>query len=139
MKLGRIPKGGGWRAHGRKNREATNDRSTRPGYDYVHPMINDHSRLAYSEDLTDEKSPTSAGFLTRAIAYLAARGITRIERLMTDNAWAYRYSLREVCAEHNITQKFIRPHRPCRTARSRDSTGPWPPSGPTARSSPPTT
>lgn len=31
---------------------------------------------------------------------------------MTDNAWAYRYSLREVCAEHGIVQKFIEPHCP---------------------------
>jgi transposase InsO family protein len=31
---------------------------------------------------------------------------------MTDNAWAYRYSLRTLCAEHGITQKFIRPHCP---------------------------
>jgi len=31
---------------------------------------------------------------------------------MTDNAFAYRYSLREVCAAHGITQKFIKPHCP---------------------------
>ena len=51
-------------------------------------------------------------FLQRAIDYFAAHGITRIERLMTDNAWAYRYSLRAVCAGHGITQKFIKPHCP---------------------------
>ena len=43
---------------------------------------------------------------------------------MTDNAWAYRYSLREVCAAHQIRQKFIRPHCPGKTARSKDSTAP---------------
>lgn len=47
-----------------------------------------------------------------AIAYFAAHGITPIERLITDNAWAYRWSLREVCADLGITQKFIRPHCP---------------------------
>ena len=31
---------------------------------------------------------------------------------MTDNAWAYRWSLRKVCTEHGITQKFIKPHCP---------------------------
>ena len=35
-----------------------------------------------------------------------------IERVMTDNAWAYRYSLRAVCATHGIRQKFIKPHCP---------------------------
>jgi transposase InsO family protein len=68
--------------------------------------------LAYSEILADEKGPTCAAFLERAIDYFAAHGIDRIERLMTDNAWAYRYSLRAVCAEHDITQKFIKPHCP---------------------------
>jgi transposase InsO family protein len=82
------------------------------GFDYVHSMVDDHSRLAYSEILPDEKGPTCAAFLERAIGYFAAHGITGIERLMTDNAWAYRYSLREVCARHGIAQKFIKPHCP---------------------------
>ena len=68
---------------------------------------------------------------TARIAYFAAHGITRIERLMTDNAWAYRYSLREVCAAHQIRRSSSDPTAPGRTARSKDSTAPWPPSGPT--------
>ena len=111
-KLGKIPDGGGWRAHGRAHRDATRDRATKVGFDYVHSLVDDHSRLAYSEVLSDEKGPTCAAFLTRAIAYFATHGITRIERLMTDNAWAYRWSLREVCAAHDIRQKFIKPHCP---------------------------
>jgi len=111
-KIGRIPDGGGWRAHGRENREATRDRSTKIGYDYVHSLVDDHSRLAYSELLPDEKGVTCAAFLQRAIAYFACHGITQIERLMTDNAWAYRWSLREICAAHGIRQKFIKPHCP---------------------------
>ncbi|HEY9351059.1 MAG TPA: IS481 family transposase [Acidothermales bacterium] len=111
-KIGRIPDGGGWRAHGRENREDTRDRTKKVGYDYVHSLVDDHSRLAYSEILPDEKAANCAAFLTRAIAYFQAHGITRIERLMTDNAWAYRWSLREVCASHSITQKFIKPHCP---------------------------
>jgi transposase InsO family protein len=111
-KIGRIPAGGGWRAHGRASGSITRDRSTRVGFDYVHSLIDDHSRLAYSEILPDEKGPTCAAFLARAIRYFAGHGITRIERLMTDNAWAYRWSLRQICAEHRITQKFIKPHCP---------------------------
>jgi transposase InsO family protein len=110
-KLGRIPDGGGWRVLGRGQGD-NRDRRHGTGFDYVHSLIDDHSRLAYSEILADEKGPTCAQFLTRAIEYFAAHGIDRIERLMTDNAWAYRYSLREVCALHGIAQKFIRPHCP---------------------------
>ncbi|WP_432855353.1 IS481 family transposase [Amycolatopsis sp. CA-161197] len=111
-KIGRIPDGGGWRAHGRANQDATRDRSVRIGFDYVHSLVDDHSRLAYSEILPDEKGPTCAAFFTRAITYFAGHGITRIERLMTDNAWAYRWSLRQVCAKNGIRQKFIKPHCP---------------------------
>jgi transposase InsO family protein len=110
-KIGRIPDGGGWRVHGRGKGD-NRDRKNGVGYDYVHSLVDDHSRLAYSEILPDEKGTTCAGFLQRAIDYFAGHGITAIERLMTDNAWAYRYSLREICAEHGIKQKFIKPHCP---------------------------
>ena len=111
-KLARIPDGGGWRAHGRAAREATYDRNTKIGYDYVHSLVDDHSRLAYSEVLPDEKGATCAAFLARAASHFADHGIDRIERVMTDNAWAYKYSLREVCAALGARQKFIKPHCP---------------------------
>ena len=108
-KLGRIPEGGGWRVHGRG---IPRDRVNGPGFDYVHSLVDDHSRLAYSEILPDEKGPTCAAFFARAIDHFADHGITTIEQLMTDNAWAYRFSLRELCATHGIRQVFIRPHCP---------------------------
>ena len=111
-KLGRIPDGGGWRAHGRGAGSILRDRSSKVGFDYIHSLVDDHSRLAYSEILPDEKGPTCAGFLTRAAAYFAAHGITRIERIMTDNAWAYRWSLRQVCTSLEARQIFIKPHCP---------------------------
>jgi transposase InsO family protein len=112
-KLGRIPDGGGWRGRGETvGNHATKKDKTKVGFDYVHSLVDDHSRLAYSEILPDEKGPSCAAFLDRAISYFAAQGITRIERLMTDNAWAYRYSLRELCATAGIKQVFIRPHCP---------------------------
>ncbi len=111
-KLGKIPDGGGWRVHGRSAGSIQRDRSTKVGYDYVHSLVDDHSRLAYSEVLPDEKGTTCAAFLGRAIDYFAAHGIARIERLITDNAWAYRNSLGQTCAAHGIRQKFIRPHCP---------------------------
>ncbi len=118
-KPGRIPDGGGWRAEGqtRVNHRARADR-TRIGYDFVHSLVDDHSRLAYSEILPDEKGPTCAGFFDRALGYFAAHGITRVERLMTDNAWAYRYSLRHLCGTRDIQQIFIRPHCPWQNGKA---------------------
>jgi transposase InsO family protein len=111
-KLGRIPAGGGWRAHGRAAGSTRRRRATVVGYDYVHSLVDDHSRLAYSEILSDERGATCAAFLARAAVYFAAHGIDRIERVMTDNAWAYRYSLRDVITALGARQKFIRPHCP---------------------------
>lgn len=111
-KLGRIPDGGGWKAHGRAMGSTRARKLTVVGYDYVHSLVDDHSRLAYSEVLPDEKGTTCAAFLARALDYFAAHGITRVQRLMTDNAYAYRYSLRDICSAHGIKQVFIRPHCP---------------------------
>lgn len=109
-KLGRIPDGGGWRAHGRS--EQVRDRGI--GYDYVHVAIDDHTRLGYAEVLPDEKGATAAAFLTRAAAYLDAHGIDRIERVITDNAFAYRNSaaFQQAVADLGATQRFIKPHCP---------------------------
>lgn len=109
-KLGKIPDGGGWRAHGR----AGTVRSQGVGYDYVHAMVDDHSRLAYSEIHDDERAETCAGFLLRAAAYFADHGITSIERVMTDNALSYRNGRAFITAveELGAKQKFIKPHCP---------------------------
>lgn len=111
-KLGKIPDGGGWRVHGRA--AGKRDRKTKIGYDYVHSLVDDHSRLAYSEILPDEKGGTCAQFLLRAAAYFAAHGIPTIERVMTDNAFAYRHSrdMKNACADLGAKQKFIKPHCP---------------------------
>lgn len=74
-KIGKIPAGGGWKAHGRAMGKTAAQKKARIGYDYVHSMVDDHSRLAYSEILPDEKGPTCAGFIRRAAAYFARRGI----------------------------------------------------------------
>jgi transposase InsO family protein len=108
-KLGRIPDGGGWRVHGRSHAV----RGRKLGFDYVHSAVDDHSRLAYSEVLPDEKADTCAGFLTRAAAFYANHGIT-IQRVMTDNALAYRKSaaVRQAIATLGATHKFTRPRSP---------------------------
>jgi hypothetical protein len=65
-KIGKIPPGGGWRAHGRQAGPAGARRRTRIGFDYVHSAVDDHSRLAYCEILPDEEGPACAAFLDRA-------------------------------------------------------------------------
>jgi transposase InsO family protein len=113
-KIGRIPDGGGWRAHGRQAGSTARDRKTKVGFDYVHSLVDDHSRLAYSEILTNERADTCSGFFRRAVAYFADHGIDRIERLMTDNAFSYRYGndLAAALAELGARHIFIRPHCP---------------------------
>jgi len=112
-KLGRIPDGGGWRADsGTPAQHASRLNKTPIGYDYVHSLIDDHSRFAYSEILADEQGTTCAVFLQRAASYFATHGIPCIERVMTDNAWAYRHSLRTVVDHLGAKQVFTRPHCP---------------------------
>jgi transposase InsO family protein len=110
-KLGRIPAGGGWRLHGRTSRPNTHRGF---GFDYVHAAIDDHSRLAYAEIHSDESGPTCAGFLTRAAKFFATCGITRIERVMSDNAFAYRLSrdFQDAMARLGARHVLIRPHCP---------------------------
>jgi transposase InsO family protein len=111
-KLGRIPDGGGWRAHGRAT--TARDRKNPIGFDYVHAAVDDHTRLAYAEIHPDEKGATAAGFLTRAAAHFAAHGITQIRRVISDNAFAYRHSVafKDAVAALGAKQKFIKPHCP---------------------------
>ncbi|AXE86057.1 IS481 family transposase [Streptomyces sp. Go-475] len=110
-KLGRIPDGGGHRMLGRQAGRATRGGM---GFDYIHSAVDDHTRLAYSEIHHDEKVATCAGFLIRAAAFFHAHGITRIERVLTDNAWAYRKGLawKQALAEIGATGKLTRIYRP---------------------------
>jgi transposase InsO family protein len=115
-KLGVIRDGGGWWAHGRDSAQsAAARRGPRVGYDYLHVCIDDHSRLAYAEVLTDETGQTCAGFIRRAGLFMASYGIT-IERVMSDNAWAYRrstaYQQAVAALSPGARRKFIKPHCP---------------------------
>ncbi|MEJ8645825.1 IS481 family transposase [Streptomyces sp. MS1.HAVA.3] len=119
-KLGRIPDGGGHRVMDRRtamdNKIATTGerKSSKPviGYSYVHSAVDDHSRLAYSEVLTDERQDTATGFWQRAGAFFAAHGIT-VERVLTDNGSCYKSKLfTQTLATAGIAHKRTRPYRP---------------------------
>ncbi|MGH2979574.1 MAG: IS481 family transposase [Solirubrobacterales bacterium] len=88
-------------------------RSRRVGWDYVHSIVDDCSRLAYSEVHDDERAETVTGFCRRALDWLLGHGIVA-ERILSDNAWAYTHnsSLRRLLGERAIAHKTIRPYRP---------------------------
>ena len=91
-KVGKIPAGGGWWAHGRGSHKALAGKRAhkqKVGYTYLHSMIDGFSRLAYTEALEDEKAAATIAFFHCARVFFAAHGITRITRLVTDNAKNY--------------------------------------------------
>jgi len=119
-KLGRIPNGGGHRVCGRQqgdqNKRATTSqrRNCKPvvGYAYLHTAIDDHSRLAYTEILADERQATAAASWRRAHAWFAACGIT-VQRVMTDNGSGYKSTLwRHTLTETGAVHKRTRAYRP---------------------------
>ena len=85
----------------------------RDGVDYVHAIVDDHSRLAYAEIHPDQRAVTVAGFLERALAFYERHGI-RAKRLMTDNAWVYVKSrdVRCLLASRQLRHLTTKPYRP---------------------------
>jgi transposase InsO family protein len=62
--------------------------------------------------LGDEKGVTAAGFLRRAVAWLASMGVTA-ERVLSDNGSCYRSTVHaRACAELGMRHLFTRPYRP---------------------------
>ena len=120
-KQGRIPDGGGWRAHGRGSAQDHRAGVARTGakraggsgsrgYRYLHHAVDDYSRVAYSEILDDERKETAAGFWTRANAFFASIGVT-VTSVMTDNGSCYRsHAFTDALGE--IRHKWTKPYRP---------------------------
>lgn len=109
-KLGRIPKGGGWRFRSRAEIPAYERRKRAIGYAHVHSAVDGYTRLAYSEVLADEQASTAVGFWQRAQAFFASHGI-EVERVLTDNGPCYR-SKDFARALGIVTHTFTRPYRP---------------------------
>jgi transposase InsO family protein len=118
-KLGRISKrGAGHRITGRANRASrVTKRNHGPslgatGWEFVHVCVDDATRLAYAEVLSDEKAATAAGFLRRAAKWFNSLGVT-VERVMSDNGSCYRAGVhRRTCQELGARPIFTRPYRP---------------------------
>jgi transposase InsO family protein len=107
-KLGRIPDGGGHRVLGR----STETRRRRPGlgYDHFEVVVDDRSRRSVVVQVPDESAKSAAAALELALAAFETDGIA-VERVMTDNAWAYRSKeYRSTLADRRQTR--TRPYRP---------------------------
>ena len=95
-------------SYGNRTRVVAN----RVGWEFVHVAIDDTSRLAYVEIHDDEHPPTCIGFLRRAIASFARRGIT-VQAVITDNRNGYKsHAHRDEIARLGIKHLRTRPHRP---------------------------
>jgi len=94
------------------------ERRERVGWEFCHSMIDDHSRLAYTEIHRDEKAATVTAFVERALAFFAEHGIA-VRRIQTDNAFTYvrNRSLRQVLAERGIQHRRIPPRTPKRNGK----------------------
>ncbi len=108
-KLGRIPDGGGHRLLGRT---AGSRGRGQLGYDHFEVVVDDATRLAYVAHVPNESAASASRALLDAAVWFAERGV-RIERVMTDNAWAYTSStFGRAVTSLNARHKRIRPHRP---------------------------
>jgi transposase InsO family protein len=106
-KIGRMGPSAGWRFD-----RSQKGRHTRLGWSVVHVAIDDHSRLAYVEELADERPETTVAFLGRALEFYAAHGIT-VWRVMTDNGNPYKSrSFRAELAARRIRHLRTRPYTP---------------------------
>ncbi|MCQ3811787.1 MAG: IS481 family transposase [Acidimicrobiia bacterium] len=112
-KVGKIPPGGGWRAHGRANTAARGTKlRPRVGYSYLHVAIDDHSRLAYVEALDNETADTLVGFFERARVWFRSIGVA-VDEIITDNGPNFRSKkFAAQLAARAIAHTFTRPYRP---------------------------
>jgi len=108
-KLGRIPRGGGWRANGRAAERGRWHR-TKVGYAFIHTAVDGYSRIAYSESLGDERGETAAAFWGRAVVFFAGLGIV-VDRVLTDNGSCYRSHVFNAVLG-NAKHTFTRAYRP---------------------------
>jgi len=110
-KLGKIARPG-HRVTGRVSGGGRHRRAFDLGWEFVHVAVDDYSRLAYAEVLSDEKALTIVGFLRRAVAFFGRHGIT-VERVLTDNGGGYRSTIHAIaCRALGISHRRTRPYRP---------------------------
>ena len=88
------------------------DETRGAGWEFLYVAIDDHSRIAFTAMLPDEKAVSAAQFLRQAVAYFARLRIT-VRRVLTDNGPCF-CSRRFVanCRRLRITAKRTRFYTP---------------------------
>jgi transposase InsO family protein len=115
--LGRIsPRGAGHRVTGSRTSQlhhrVDGKRRKAVGFEYVHVMIDDHSRLAYAEVLDNLTAACAVRFLRRAVAWFAEHGV-QVKAVMSDNGSCYRsHAHRAALRELGLRHLLIKPGRP---------------------------
>ena len=105
-KLGRIGCVG-HRIHGDRRQHVK-----RIGWEYAHVAIDDHSRIAFSQVLPNQKGDSAAAFLAAALAYYTRLGIT-IRALLTDNGPCYKSNaFRRLVQQRGLKHRRTRPYTP---------------------------
>jgi transposase InsO family protein len=82
------------------------------GWEFVHVCIDDHSRVAFSQILPDEKAASAVPFLKAAVAYYKSLGVT-VTRVMTDNGSCYKaFDFRDACKALGVGHVRTKPYTP---------------------------
>jgi len=82
------------------------------GWEFIHVCVDDHSRLAFSQILPDEKKQSAVLFLEAAVAYYKTLGITP-QRVMTDNGACYKSTaFAQACKRLNLKHIRTKPYTP---------------------------
>jgi transposase InsO family protein len=82
------------------------------GWEFVHVCIDDHSRVAFSQILPDEKASSAVPFLEAAVAYYKSLGVT-VTRVMTDNGSCYKaFAFRDACRDLGLKHIRTKPYTP---------------------------
>ena len=83
-----------------------------PGFLALHVAVDDHSRMAFTQLLPDQKAETTVAFLAAATDFFATHGIS-VRALLTDNGSSYRsHRFRQACQSLQIKHHRTRPYTP---------------------------
>jgi len=98
--------------HRTEGRTAGYQRSEGAGWEFLHCVVDDHTRLAYVELHPRDSQETNRATLRRALAWFAEQGLSPPEAVMTDGAMVYRRSrpfralVASIGARHIITPPY---------------------------------
>jgi transposase InsO family protein len=83
-----------------------------PGFSALHAAVDDHSRLAFTRVLADQKAETTIGFLREAVAFFAQRNV-QLRALLSDNGSCYRSAkFRDACQQMQMKHRRTRLYTP---------------------------